>query len=770
MRTKKIHNSTGKLIATIVTVFVLFVIIVSMIRYVYIFAEEMAFEQLHMETLQIKRDINLQMQTNHETLKAIGDFVLKLRERGETYDSLFESFTKVGLFDNLGLFFPDGILVTGRGSTDLNGILSFEEEVKKGEYISGKETDLTNQAREIVRVSIPIRDNGEPVAILYGIINLNSLRNKYYADAKRLKADLYVLEGKNGDYIINTTKSSGGNPGNITEIANSVFMDGFSYRDLLTDLTTGENGYSSFVFQKTKEQVYVHYAPLNFGDWQIMLVKPASVVFSGAKSTGAYITTITILIIAILFCYILFIFLTDNKKMKMNINASNIRKSLLNVNQDATMIRKSLQQITKFANARSAFFIDTYGEEFNYIVPELKNKLLENEDRCYFIDKIMLYAAKNRETSGINVRFFKLTPKKQLRKEMPDFCSFLTEHQIKSIYFTVVTHTDNNTSLLGVINPKKTYVEELLKKVSVCFKMAIYNKKYLTKTENLALTDALTGIDNRMAYKQQKKKNAFNKEITCIYIDVNELSYYNNHYGHSAGDQMLIFISDTLRNTFNESKIFRMGGDEFLIIVPNTDSELIDQKLATVDRLVEEMNYHISVGVMYRESAEILLDELVNEAEKKMYQKKVEYYQNKGLQKEHEYAERSYYSVTTGNKELDACLSVMKKRYSAIYYVSLDDDFATKIIAPDYDASTKNEETFTSFMKRYIREFVKPEYRRTMLNFLNYDILKEKIKDGKMISINYEEYNGEKSILKIYSVNDTGNKEQDSLWVFEKMH
>ena len=114
----------------------------------------------------------------------------------------------------------------------------------------------------------------------------------------------------------------------------------------------------------------------------------------------------------------------------------------------------------------------------------------------------------------------------------------------------------------------------LAEKISACFSMALYNKNYLNKTKLVATTDSLTGALNRVAYKsdlvtfdQEQETN-----FSCIYIDVNELHIINNKYGHTAGDEMLVYIANTLKEVFYGHKVYRMGGDEFLVFCQNSIS------------------------------------------------------------------------------------------------------------------------------------------------------------------------------------------------------
>lgn len=633
-KTDRIKHSPNKIIYTLCAVALLCAVIAATVNYIYKFSENEAFKKLDMEIGQIKSDINLQMFSDRENLTTMSNFAAELYAEGKSYELLFKSFKEIGLFENIGILLPDNTFVSKLGTLDMNGKISFEEEAIKGEYISGRVKDLTNDKREIVRSAVPVKaDDGTTVAIMYGVIELETLKNRYMADAKALGADLLVLEGGNGNFIIDTEHDS---LGNITSLASTSYKEGFSYDKMITELTAGNTGYSSFVSPASGGYIYAYYTPLDFGDWQIMLMKPEQVVFAGAKATGGYMGFTATLIILIMLAYVLVIFISERENLRISKNASSVRKYLLEINQQFDRIYEALKNITVFANARSSFFVDTYGEDYNYIVPSLADKLLSGDDRKRFVTTLLNHAARCRDEHGTAVYLAEITADKRFKKTNPDFYDFIRLHGIKKVCFATVISNSSNISLLGVINPKKKHIHELLKDIAICFSMAIYNKKHLTRTEALALTDGLTGVANRMAYKQNVKQMAkeYISGLTCVYIDVDELSYYNNKHGHTAGDQMLVFIADTLKREFSDSRIYRMGGDEFLIFTEEISYDIIMERISHVNVLIEEMKYHISVGIKQREK-ESDIEELVNEAEKLMYKNKTEYYRNKGFEKEY---------------------------------------------------------------------------------------------------------------------------------------
>ena len=116
---------------TIVTVLLVSAVFLGMIEYLYVTAEEEAYENLHVQTKQIKDNIVLQLLSDRENLVTMANFAAKLHRDGEDYDLMFESFKSIGLIENIGILNPDNTFVTKAGSVDLDGLISFDEEKER---------------------------------------------------------------------------------------------------------------------------------------------------------------------------------------------------------------------------------------------------------------------------------------------------------------------------------------------------------------------------------------------------------------------------------------------------------------------------------------------------------------------------------------------------------------------------------------------------------------------------------------------------------------
>lgn len=156
------------------------------------------------------------------------------------------------------------------------------------------------------------------------------------------------------------------------------------------------------------------------------------------------------------------------------------------------------------------------------------------------------------------------------------------------------------------------------------------------QVRKVATEDQTTGLFNRNAYERyisSNRKTLFSG-ISCIFIDANGLHEINNKYGHAVGDQMLCLIADALRKEFSPKNIYRVGGDEFVVL---SESDLTDcqDKMKRVESELEKQQYNISVGIIYRKE-EIGVERIIHEADEKMLTNKREFYQKNDRRRDKE--------------------------------------------------------------------------------------------------------------------------------------
>lgn len=163
-------------------------------------------------------------------------------------------------------------------------------------------------------------------------------------------------------------------------------------------------------------------------------------------------------------------------------------------------------------------------------------------------------------------------------------------------------------------------------------------KQKMSDLEYMASTDPLTGLYNRrFCFRRLEEELARsargNTPLTLIYLDIDHFKPFNDTFGHAAGDKVLKAVAQTISGTLRKSDVFgRIGGEEFLILLPATTEEvgqLIAERLRekVAEREVEfdshQLHCTISCGVYCCDINEGLnVDHAVHFADVALYQAK----------------------------------------------------------------------------------------------------------------------------------------------------
>ena len=154
------------------------------------------------------------------------------------------------------------------------------------------------------------------------------------------------------------------------------------------------------------------------------------------------------------------------------------------------------------------------------------------------------------------------------------------------------------------------------------------------KLEELATTDALTGLANRRFAMQVLETlwhsaGQESENLSCMLIDADHFKEINDSYGHDAGDIVLCELAKQLQHAVRTDDIVcRLGGDEFLIICPDTDKKGLHYIAEKMHKQIAELNIpvpcgawrgSISVGIAVRTSAMEKPEDLIKAADNGVY-------------------------------------------------------------------------------------------------------------------------------------------------------
>lgn len=164
-------------------------------------------------------------------------------------------------------------------------------------------------------------------------------------------------------------------------------------------------------------------------------------------------------------------------------------------------------------------------------------------------------------------------------------------------------------------------------------------KNLENQLREMATIDSLTRVSNRrrlfdLAEVELKKSARLGQPLSIIIIDLDKFKRINDNYGHLVGDKVLKYVAQEIKSNLREIDVLaRYGGDEFVILMPQTNLEQaeltaqrlidkIDKKILSID--AEKIHITLSLGVSnFRGDGKLGFDDLLDQADKALYQAKL---------------------------------------------------------------------------------------------------------------------------------------------------
>ena len=194
---------------------------------------------------------------------------------------------------------PDGSVVDAASEN-----LSFAEEAALGEHLSDRVSDV-NGGGEILRHFVPIMQDGETAALLYGVTDLDSLPGSLNIDnIYNASASVYIIDTSSGEFILDTWHD---NLGNIAEYSAEVSpreaKGEQSWDEYTEDMMNLGTGYVIFRTPNTDGWEYMYYAPAGINAWEIAVSVPENEAFASVFAVQRICFTLGILLAVVIILY-----------------------------------------------------------------------------------------------------------------------------------------------------------------------------------------------------------------------------------------------------------------------------------------------------------------------------------------------------------------------------------------------------------------------------------------------------------------------------------
>ncbi len=198
-----------------------------------------------------------------------------------------------------------------------------------------------------------------------------------------------------------------------------------------------------------------------------------------------------------------------------------------------------------------------------------------------------------------------------------------------------------NDQAIGLITVWGNQIQQSDQSTLMILAMQIANviekNRLYQKIQQLAITDSLTGFYNRRGLEELGKHEIerairFNRPLTTLMIDIDHFKLVNDSFGHPVGDEVLVQLAHRLKSKLRDVDILcRYGGEEFFVMLPETDKDNAYLIADRIRRLIHEhsfstsaglINITISIGICYLSKNVFDLEDMVNYADQALYQAK----------------------------------------------------------------------------------------------------------------------------------------------------
>lgn len=217
------------------------------------------------------------------------------------------------------------------------------------------------------------------------------------------------------------------------------------------------------------------------------------------------------------------------------------------------------------------------------------------------------------------------------------------KRNIQELQFKAPEIRKNNevSSLSNAITKMTADMRNYVEGIILAERNAELMKQHASQMSELATRDALTGIRNKTAYDREIKKMEYELELGNLLnfgiamIDLNYLKTINDNYGHEEGNYAIKKLCEIVCNTFVHSPVFRIGGDEFVVILKGSDFAIVYSLIANFkhELFMLEKNENLqpwekvsaAIGFAeYDNTQDTSITDVFKRADQKMYDNKKE--------------------------------------------------------------------------------------------------------------------------------------------------
>ncbi len=216
----------------------------------------------------------------------------------------------------------------------------------------------------------------------------------------------------------------------------------------------------------------------------------------------------------------------------------------------------------------------------------------------------------------------------------PDLYEVLHRQNITSLVVIPLYDDGRAIGFCGIDNPPADNLkdtQDMLQIMSHFLVATLRRRNLVRRLQEMSHRDQLTGLGNRHAMHEYMTKVTSGQSLGVVYCDVTGLKRVNDTEGHEAGDKLILRACECLSEAFGGCGLFRIGGDELLVLCSGMGETELDQRVGLLKRIMQAHDVNLAIGAGWtRDGAADMADVLVL-SERLMYEDKSLYYKTCGL-------------------------------------------------------------------------------------------------------------------------------------------
>lgn len=317
----------------------------------------------------------------------------------------------------------------------------------------------------------------------------------------------------------------------------------------------------------------------------------------------------------------------ENLKREMQLELDNERalvecvRTLLHTSDLSVAISQVLDRMGGMFHARRSFVYELKNARRGMVFVKLYEWHNQEFDALPMVDTLEPVAARyliDILNQGGEVE----VTREEMKLAAPDIHDEMLRTNINKIYAVPMYSGGVLFGFIAVSDPDKDIQDKtMMQSLAHFIGMEVFKQHTIESLRDKGQKDGLTGVGNRTAYLEMcaRVKKTPIKQFGIIYIDLNDLKYINDHHGHKQGDEYICAMCSIFQRCFRSRDIFRIGGDEFVIVCDHTPEAIfrrkVDDLLQTCDK---DHPQAVALGSIWVEEANDI-EALALEADKLMY-------------------------------------------------------------------------------------------------------------------------------------------------------